>query len=191
MRSPILDPAAHLFAGAAPHGTGQSNIRFRRKTKAAQLIRGSIHMIIRLFVLAAVILGAAATAAEAGPTPAPAGAKVYFVNLKDGDSVKSPLKVVFGLSGMGVAPAGIAKKNTGHHHLLIDRKPLGKGADGKEEFNFNLPADKNHIHFGGGQTETTLKLAPGKHTLQLVLGDKDHIPHNPPVASARITITVK
>ena len=139
------------------------------------------------------LLGAltAFTPALAGETPAPAGAKVYFVNLKDGDTVKGPVKVLFGLSGMGVAPAGTEKKNTGHHHILIDRAPLGEGEDGKEELDFNIPADENHKHFGGGQTEVSLDLKPGKHTLQLVLGDKDHIPHNPPVASARITITVE
>lgn len=124
-------------------------------------------------------------------TPAPEGAKVYFINIKDGDTVSSPFKVVFGLSGMGVAPAGIEKKNTGHHHLFINRPVIGKGEDGKDELVQNIPADENHVHFGGGQTETTLKLKPGKHTLQLVLGDQNHIPHNPPVTSDVITITVK
>ena len=127
----------------------------------------------------------------AGETPAPEGAKVYFVNLKDGDTVTGPVKVIFGLSGMGVAPAGIDKAGTGHHHILIDRPVLGKGEDGADEFDANIPADENHKHFGKGQTETTLKLAPGKHTLQLVVGDKDHIPHNPPIVSSQITITVQ
>ena len=103
--------------------------------------------------------------AQAGDTPAPANAKVYFVNLKDGATVKSPVKVVFGLSGMGVAPAGIEKAKTGHHHLLIDRPALGKGPDGADELSANIPADENHKHFGGGQTETMLTLKPGKHTL--------------------------
>ncbi len=129
--------------------------------------------------------------ALAGETPAPEGAKVYFVNLSDGDTVKSPVKVIFGLSGMGVAPAGTEKEKTGHHHVLVDRPPLGEGEDGADELDYNLPADENHIHFGGGQTETMLELAPGKHTLQLVLGDKDHVPHNPPVTSPVITITVE
>jgi hypothetical protein len=129
--------------------------------------------------------------AFAGETPAPAGAQVYFVNLKDGDAVKGQFKVVFGLSGMGVAPAGIEMENTGHHHLLIDRPPLGEGEDGSDEFNANLVTDAHHVHFGKGQTEATVELAPGSHTLQLVLGDKDHIPHNPPVVSERITITVE
>ena len=123
---------------------------------------------------------------QAGETPAPEGAKVYFINLKDGDTVTNPVKIQFGLSGMGVAPAGVEdKKNTGHHHLLIDTTLEG------EALNEPIPSDDQHRHFGGGQTETTIDLPPGKHTLQLVLGDWSHIPHNPPVMSERITITVK
>ena len=129
--------------------------------------------------------------AAAGETPSPPGAKVYFVNLKDGATVSSPVKVIFGLSGMGVAPAGIEKKGTGHHHLFIDRPDLGKGPDGKDELEANIPADDKHKHFGGGQTEASIELSPGKHTLQLVLGDQNHIPHNPPVKSKIISITVK
>ena len=144
-----------------------------------------------LFALATASLLAVSGPALAGETPSKAGAKVYFVNLKDGDTVKSPVTVIFGLSGMGVAPAGTEKENTGHHHILIDRPPLGQGEDGADELNANLPADENHKHFGGGQTEVQLELSPGKHTLQLVLGDKDHIPHNPPVTSPVITITVE
>lgn len=145
----------------------------------------------RLFLAAVIAALGATQAAQAGETPAPADAKVYFVNLKDGDTVKSPVKVVFGLSGMGVAPAGIEKAKTGHHHLFVNRPALGKGEDGAEEYDFNIPADENHIHFGGGQTETTLKLKPGKNTLQLVLGDQNHIPHKKPIVSPVITITVK
>ena len=99
--------------------------------------------------------------------------------------------MVFGLSGMGVAPAGTEKEMTGHHHLFLDRAPFGKGEDDMEEADFNIPTDENHIHFGKGQTEVSLDLEPGSHTLQLVLGDKDHIPHNPPVVSEVITIPVK
>jgi hypothetical protein len=95
--------------------------------------------------------------------------------------------VRFGLSGMGVAPAGVEDKaNTGHHHLIIDA-PAPSG----EALNEPIPADDHHKHFGGGQTETSVELAPGSHTLQLVLGDWSHIPHNPPVMSEKITITVK
>ena len=129
--------------------------------------------------------------ALAGDTPSPPGAKVYFVNLQDGDTVTSPVRVLFGLSGMGVAPAGTEKEKTGHHHIFLNRAPLGAGPDGAEELEFNIPADENHIHFGGGQTEVSLDLPPGTHTLQLVLGDMNHIPHVPPVASDRISITVK
>ncbi|MGI9480209.1 MAG: DUF4399 domain-containing protein [Hyphomicrobiaceae bacterium] len=151
----------------------------------------------RLLTLAAFALAAAAAVitasmpALAGETPAPKGAKVYFINLKDGATVSNPVRVRFGLSGMGVAPAGTEKKNTGHHHLFINRPPLGKGPDGADEFDANIPADDNHVHFGGGQTETTVTLKPGKNTLQLVLGDQNHIPHNPPVTSEVITVTVK
>ncbi|MEM7752087.1 MAG: DUF4399 domain-containing protein [Pseudomonadota bacterium] len=123
-------------------------------------------------------------------TPAPDGAEVYIVNLEDGATVTSPVKVVFGLSGMGVAPAGVEKENTGHHHLYINRPPFGEGEFGAEEAELGVPADDNHIHFGGGQTETTLDLPPGEHTLQLVLGDAGHVPHVNPVVSEVITITV-
>lgn len=117
-------------------------------------------------------------------TPSPAGAEAYFVGLKDGAKVKSPLTIHFGLKGMGIAPAGIKFDNTGHHHLLVD-------TDLPTDLSQALPAVENKIiHFGKGQTETTLTLAPGKHTLQLVLGDATHTPHNPPVVSKKITITV-
>ncbi|MEL7133825.1 MAG: DUF4399 domain-containing protein [Pseudomonadota bacterium] len=124
-------------------------------------------------------------------TPAPDDARVYFVNLSDGDTVSSPVTVVFGLEGMGIAPAGTEKENTGHHHILLNRPPLGEGPDGADEFKFGLPADDNHIHFGGGQTQVTLDLPPGEHTMQLVLGDLNHVPHANPVTSDVITITVE
>lgn len=145
----------------------------------------------RPFLVALAMLSLASAPALAGQTPSPAGATAYFVNLKDGDAVGGPVKVIFGLSGMGVAPAGTEAAETGHHHLFIDRPALGEGPDGADEFDANIPADENHVHFGKGQTETTVELAPGTHTLQLVVGDKDHIPHDPPVASERITITVE
>lgn len=138
---------------------------------------------IRLAATAFAALCMMSTATWAG-TPAPEGAKVYFLSPTDGETVSSPLTVRFGLSGMGVAPAGTDKPNTGHHHLLIDLEqtpPLDKP----------LPSDDNHKHFGGGQTETTIELAPGTHRLQLLLGDMGHIPHDPPVMSEKITIEVK
>lgn len=118
-------------------------------------------------------------------TPSPAGAKVYFINLKDGDTVSSPFLVQFGLSGMGVAPAGVEKPNTGHHHLLIDTSMTA------EQMKEAIPADDTHKHFGGGQTEAMVTLPEGKHTLQLLLADWTHIPLVPPVMSEPITITVR
>ncbi len=140
-------------------------------------------------ILASVI--ALAGNAFAGETASPAGARVYIKNLKNGDVVSSPVTIEFGIEGMEVAPAGTDKANAGHHHILLDRPPLGQGEDGAAEYDANLPADENHIHFGKAQTSAELTLSPGEHTLQLVLGDKDHIPHNPPVVSEVITITVK
>ena len=117
-------------------------------------------------------------------SPAPEGAKAYIISPSDGEKVSSPVTVRFGLKGMGVAPAGVEKKHTGHHHLLIDVKELPqKGSP--------VPADDNHRHFGKGQTETTINLALGKHTLQLIMGDHNHVPHDPPVVSEKITIRVK
>ena len=131
------------------------------------------------------LFAATATAQDNGlpRSPAPDQASVYIISPADGETVSSPVTVRFGLSGMGVAPAGVQQANTGHHHLLIDLAALP--AD-----NTPLPATDQVRHFGGGQTETTLELAPGTHTLQLVLGDHLHIPHEPPVRSERITITV-
>jgi len=137
-------------------------------------------------ILTACLLAAAvafAGVAAAGETPRPANAKVYIISPKNGDAVASPVQVLFGLSGMGVAPAGIEKKNTGHHHLLIDAVVPSA--------NEPILKDAMHLHFGGGQTEASVKLTPGQHTLQLLLGDHNHIPHNPPVLSQKITITVK
>jgi len=101
------------------------------------------------------------------------------------------LAVSFGLSGMGVAPAGTEADNTGHHHIFLNRAPFGEGAEDDELIADGIPGDENHLHFGKGQTETTLDLAPGTHTIQLVFGDLYHVPHNPPVVSEQITITVE
>ena len=129
--------------------------------------------------------------AIAGDTPSPDGATVYFATLEDGATIKSGDTVVFGLSGMGVAPAGIEMENTGHHHLLINREPFGEAADDADWIAYGIPADDNHRHFGKGQTEVALDLPAGTHTLQLVLGDLAHIPHDPIVMSEQITITVE
>jgi len=133
-----------------------------------------------LATLATLALSAAALARE----PSPAGAEVYIVSPKDGAKVKGPVTVVFGLKGMGIAPAGIKFDNTGHHHLLLD-------GDAPKDLSLPLPADEHNIHFGKGQTETTLTLTPGKHTLQLLLADSLHTPHDPVVISKKITITVE
>ncbi|WP_417729011.1 DUF4399 domain-containing protein [Roseovarius sp.] len=145
----------------------------------------------RIIALTAAAFISLTTPALSGDTPAPVGAGVYFVDLEDGATVTSPVTIIFGLRGMGVAPAGIEKKATGHHHVLIDRPPLGEGPDGTQEINTSLPADEHHRHFGGGQTQVTMDLAPGIHTMQLVMGDMNHMPHNPPVTSGVITITVE
>ena len=144
---------------------------------------------MRSFIVAALALGAAplwvgSMALAQEHTPAPAGAEVYIISPKDGASVHNPILVQFGLKGMGVAPAGVKFDNTGHHHLLIDTDPP---ADQSKP----LPATDKIVHFGKGQTETTLNLTPGRHTLRLVLADANHIPHSPPVISKKITITVQ
>lgn len=108
--------------------------------------------------------------------------ELYFIAPADGTEVRSPVKIVFGLRGMGVAPAGTQREATGHHHLLIDTD--------LPALDQVIPADEHHRHFGGGQTETLLELPPGKHSLQLLLGDFAHRPHKPPVVSERITVTV-
>jgi uncharacterized protein DUF4399 len=146
---------------------------------------------MKIITTLAISLILASNGALAQGTPAPEGAQVYFVNLEDGATVTSPVTVVFGLAGMGVAPAGTEKDGTGHHHLLLDRPPLGQGADGAEELQLGIPVDDNHLHFGGGQTQVTLDLPAGQHSMQLVLGDLNHVPHATPVASDVITITVK
>jgi hypothetical protein len=138
----------------------------------------------RLVLATAALLFAATGALAADRAASPAGAEVYIVSPKDGAKVKGPVTVVFGLKGMGVAPAGIKFDNTGHHHLLIDSDPPA-------DLSQPLPATEKSVHFGKGQTETTVTLPPGKHTLQLVLGDSLHVPHEPAVISKKITITVE
>jgi hypothetical protein len=137
---------------------------------------------MRKLVIAALLLAAAVALAQER-TPSPPGAEVYIISPHDGAKVTNPVHVQFGLKGMGIAPAGVKFDNTGHHHLLID-------TDAPADANAPLPASDKVVHFGKGQTETTLTLSPGKHTLQLLLGDLNHIPHNPPVISKKITITV-
>ncbi len=113
----------------------------------------------------------------------PDKAMLYIISPQDGDTVSSPVKVIFGLNGMGVAPAGIKMKNTGHHHLLIDLAQL-------PDINLPIPSDDHHRHFGKGQTEAFIELDKGEHTLQLILGDHMHVPHEPPIISKKIRIKV-
>ncbi len=110
--------------------------------------------------------------------------KLYFIEPKDGATVNGPVKIVFGLSGMGVAPAGIDFPNTGHHHLLVDIENL-------PDLTKPIPANKNHIHFGKGQTEVLIDLPKGKRSLQLLLGNYLHVPHKKPVISDKIYIHVE
>ncbi|WP_206935325.1 DUF4399 domain-containing protein [Roseococcus thiosulfatophilus] len=135
--------------------------------------------------LAAALVFTMPALAQLERTPAPAGAAVYFIEPAAGATLSNPVTLRFGLRGMGVAPAGVEHGNTGHHHLLINVDPatLDMGA--------GIPADDQHRHFGGGQTEVTLVLPPGEHRLQLLLGDHNHIPHNPPVMSEVITVRVR
>ena len=115
-------------------------------------------------------------------TPSPTNASVYFISPNNEESLHGKVNIKFGLKNFGVAPAGIQIQNTGHHHLIIDAElpPL----------NMPIPADKNHVHFGKGQTEAELELSKGEHTLQLLLGDFRHIPHDPPIYSKRIKIFI-
>ena len=112
-----------------------------------------------------------------------ASAKAFIISPKDGAEVSSPVEVIFGLQGMGIAPAGINFPNTGHHHLLIDLDEL-------PDLKSGIPADAQHMHFGKGQTQTILELDPGEHSLQLLLGDWMHVPHETPVISEKINIFV-
>lgn len=138
---------------------------------------------MRTMAVALLLLTTSAIAADLPRSRAPEGVVLYVISPKDGDKVTSPVTVRFGLKGMGIAPAGIALPDTGHHHLLIDASP--------PPFDRPIPAGEHHVHFGKGQTEAIVTLAPGRHRLQLLLGDHLHLPHQPPVLSAPITITVE
>jgi hypothetical protein len=144
--------------------------------------------ITRRRILTTVMLGAGALAggramSAAAATPAPKETLLYFIYPHNGAKIKGAFWCRFGLRGMGVTHAGDSFPNSGHHHLLIDAtQPI--------DLNDAIPADKNHLHFGAGQTEARIELPPGKHTLQLVLGDANHIPFDPPVMSRKITVTI-
>jgi hypothetical protein len=134
------------------------------------------------FLICVAASGIAHGQAKGGPTPSPAEAAVYFIDLKNGDTLPPKVTIHFGLHGMGVAPAGSDRENSGHHHLLIDT--------GLPPLDQEIPNDFNHLHFGAGQTEAEVNLTPGEHTLQLLLGDKGHVPHSPPVMSDPIRVRV-
>jgi len=159
---------------------------FGNATRSGPAARGATRPAGIALATALLLLGAAGAIAdshESGRTPSPEGAAAYFITPQDGETVSSPFTVRFGLRGMGVAPAAVESPNTGHHHLVVDA-PL-------PDMRVPIPSDDHYRHFGGGQTELTLDLPPGEHTLQLLLGDFRHVPHDPPVVSKRITITVE
>lgn len=141
-----------------------------------------IGRILSLVLFASISLINVAPARSQELTPSPPGAAVYFIGLKDGDTIPTKSTIHFGLRGMGVAPAGSDRANSGHHHLIIDSPTPALDAE--------IPNDFQHLHFGAGQTETELTLPPGEHTLQLVFADKNHVPHSPPVMSERIKVKV-
>ncbi|PVV12956.1 MAG: rod shape-determining protein RodA [gamma proteobacterium symbiont of Ctena orbiculata] len=139
----------------------------------------------RVILIGAMALLLATAVVEAHSPPK--HAKVFFINLQEGDVVKSPFKVKFGIEGFGIAPAGTKGKRrhtAGHHHLLVDVEQL-------PDLDAPIPSDEHHIHFDQGETEAVLELSPGRHTLQLLLGDEEHEPQDPPLFSERITITVE
>ncbi len=138
--------------------------------------------LLTLALSPALLVSELANATSLQQSTSPASANVYIISPSDGATVKATFTVTFGLKNMGVSPAGIEKKDTGHHHLLIDKDSLPA---------FDMPMGNDVKHFGGGQTQTSLTLAKGKHTLQLILGDHQHIPHKPAVVSKKITITVE
>jgi hypothetical protein len=138
-------------------------------------------LVITAWLLAGALLAPLAAAQERMPSPP--GARVFIISPKNGATVHNPFVVKFGLKGMVIAPAGTKAENSGHHHLLIDTDPPA-------DMNAPLPATDKIVHFGKGQTETSLTLSPGKHTLQLLFADATHIPHNPPLMSKKITVTV-
>ena len=146
------------------------------------MVESLIKSLIKFFTIKSLSLLFAVSVIHAGETPSVPGTKVYFINIKDGQTLKSPFLVQFGLTGeMGIAPALADWPDTGHHHLIINAPPP----------NENKAISKKQLHLHKGQTEITIKLPPGKHTLQAVLGDYSHIPHDPPVMSEVITVTVE
>jgi hypothetical protein len=149
----------------------------------SNIMKKFIHVtLLTLAMSPALLVSDFADASSMPQSVSPATANVYIISPADGAIVQGTFTVTFGLKDMGVSPAGLEKKNTGHHHLLIDKTALPA---------FDMPMGGDVQHFGGGQTQTTLTLPKGQHTLQLILGDHHHIPHKPAVVSKKITITVE
>ncbi len=184
LNQPIPSDFNHLHFGA---GQTEAEITLKPGEHTLQLLMGDKDHVphtppVMSQRIKVRVAGTPASAAIGGPTPSGPGAEVYFSDLKDGAIIAPKTTIYFGLRNMGVAPAGSDRENSGHHHLIIDAElpPLDQP----------IPSDFNHLHFGGGQTEAEVTLKAGEHTLQLVMGDKDHIPHTPPVYSQRIKVRV-
>jgi hypothetical protein len=171
-----------LHRRANEYRSAAGNDRAGRGPTAGEIAMRKILASILLPLIGFLLLCGAALSQTGGPTPSPPGAAVYFIGLKDGDTLPTKATIHFGLRGMGVAPAGSDRANSGHHHLIVDAPTPA--------LNSEIPNDFQHLHFGAGQTETEITLTPGEHTLQLVFGDKNHIPHSPPLVSDRIKVKV-
>ncbi|NLS13066.1 DUF4399 domain-containing protein [Vibrio sp. SM6] len=143
-----------------------------------------MNLIVRALVVIVCACGGLVSGSVFAATPSPEGARVFIIEPKNGATVPATFKVEFGIEGMTLAPAGTFEPNTGHHHLLID-------VDSVPDMAVPLPATENILHFGKAQSQTFITLEPGKHTLQLVLGDGNHIPHEKPVVSQVITVNVE
>ena len=185
--APIPNDENHLHYGA---GQTEATITLPPGKHTLQLLMGDANHVPHAPPVMSPVLHV--TVAEAKPAPvadgtsdrrpSPKNARVYFESPANGSYVPTTFTVHFGLAGMGVAPAGFDKPNTGHHHLIVDA-PL-------PPFDEPIPNDENHLHFGAGQTEASVTLPQGKHTLQMLLGDARHIPHDPPVYSQPIVVYV-
>tara|TARA_Y100000741_G_scaffold137915_1_gene103930 strand:+ start:528 stop:968 length:441 start_codon:yes stop_codon:yes gene_type:complete len=145
-----------------------------------------INKFLNVFILVSLVCftNPLLAAGDIKKSPSRVDAEVFIIEPKDGQVVKNPITVIFGISNMTLSPAGIEKKYSGHHHLLIN-------VDELPNLSQPIPADKNHLHFGKGQSKTTINLEEGKHTLQLLLGDYIHVPHDKALVSDKITIIVE
>ncbi len=138
--------------------------------------------LVKVLLLSLFPLASFVQASDIQKSSSPEGASLYIISPSHGETVSRTFVVKFGLKGMGISPAGMDKKGTGHHHLIVDGEKLP---------DLDRPMGSDVMHFGGGQTQKTIELSEGRHTLQLILGNYLHVPHNPPVISEKITIFVK